>query len=317
MNDPEATERPRSYGTFSDWAEWQTFYPEREVVGMPRIDDTFLGSVVYIYSSVKSAERGEHEGGTGVIIACRLSQKSKYGQIYIITNRHVIKGSKSKTIALRFNAVGGSTQVLSTKKEDWVTAYRDDLAAYPIDLSNSDCKGTVIADYAFVSEEIIGMYDIGPGDQTFMIGRLITHDGRQRNTPVVRFGNIAMMPLESVRTQGEEQIAFLVECRSLGGFSGSPVFVWISEGYRPNFRRLDTPHGPWLLGINCGHFVMPATNENAAVEIVIPAWRLHNFLNEPPFPEQRAKAEKDIEQKLAHGFVVYDDLIDRLRRLDR
>lgn len=282
---------------------------------MPRIDDTFLGSVVYIYPSVKSAERGEHEGGTGVLIACRLSPQSRYAQLYVISNKHVVTGFKTKAIVLRFNAANGTAHILLTKTEDWVTAYGDDLAAHPIDLSNSDCRGTVIPDSIFLSEEMVSMYDIGPGDETFMVGRLMTHDGRQKNTPVVRFGNISMMPLEPIRASDGEQVAFLVECRSLSGFSGSPVFVWVPEGHRPNFRRLEAPHGPWLLGINCGHFVMPGTKENAAVEIVIPAWRLQKFLDEEPFPEQRAKVEKEIEQRLTRGFVAYDNLNDLLQRL--
>jgi hypothetical protein len=40
----------------------------------------------------------------------------------------------------------------------------------------------------------IRAWRIFPGDEVFLYGRLVTHDGQQRNKPVVRFGNISMFP---------------------------------------------------------------------------------------------------------------------------
>jgi len=63
-----------------------------------------------------------------------------------------------------------------------------------------------------------------------MVGRFIGHDGHQRNTPAVRFGNIAMMPDEKIKAaDGTEQEGFLVELRSVPGCSGSAVYI-----YSPN-----------------------------------------------------------------------------------
>lgn len=64
----------------------------------------------------------------------------------------------------------------------------------------------------------------GPGTEVFFVGRFLHHQGRERNHPTVRFGNIAQMPWEPVRTgRGIRQEAFLVEARSESGYSGSPV----------------------------------------------------------------------------------------------
>jgi hypothetical protein len=50
--------------------------------------------------------------------------------------------------------------------------------------------------------------------------------GRQRNIPIVRIGNVASMPHEPVATKNRGAIeAYLVEARSVGGLSGSPVLV--------------------------------------------------------------------------------------------
>lgn len=52
----------------------------------------------------------------------------------------------------------------------------------------------------------------------FFLGRFVTHDGKQRNLPTVRFGNLATMPWEPVLTErGLRQESFLVEARSLSG----------------------------------------------------------------------------------------------------
>jgi hypothetical protein len=71
--------------------------------------------------------------------------------------------------------------------------------------------------------------NVGPGDEVYFMGRFIAHDGKQRNTPIVRFGSIAMMPREPVhQTQRAfDQESFLIEARSLSGFSGSPVMLYI------------------------------------------------------------------------------------------
>jgi hypothetical protein len=292
---------------------------------MPRISDEFLGSVAYIYPSVATAKRGEHIGGSALLAACRLSDESPYAQLYVITNRHVIEDLNSRTIAIRFNSADGKTNVIQTASSVWIKSFGDDLAVLPIDLSNSDCKGTVIPDSIFLTENLVGLYDIGPGDETFMVGRLITHDGKQQNTPLVRFGNISMMPLEPIHSKDGDQIAFLVECRSLSGFSGSPVFVWIPAGsWRPTHQPFERLHGPWLLGINCGHITLPekirslssgkqiSVEEHSAIEVVVPAWKLQELLNQESLKQGRLKLEKEIENKEKRGFVAYDSMFDRL-----
>src|SRR5207249_11994947 len=36
--------------------------------------------------------------------------------------------------------------------------------------------------------------NFGVGDEAVMVGRFVGHDGRERNLPLARFGNFAMMP---------------------------------------------------------------------------------------------------------------------------
>lgn len=142
----------------------------------------------------------------------------------------------------------------------------------------------------FMPPQILKEFSIWPGDEIFMIGRLVNQAGWQRNTPVVRFGNLSMLPNPhepiSMEPYGEHE-AFLVECRSLSGFSGSPVFLTTTQtitpkdgkmpqelkyvsheqistkerqlpaqsegGLKVNVITMQGRWGPWFIGIDRGH----------------------------------------------------------------
>jgi hypothetical protein len=72
-------------------------------------------------------------------------------------------------------------------------------------------------------------FRIGIGDTVAMLGSLIGHDGKVRNSPIARFGTIAMMPGDKIKNLfGADQETYLVECHSIPGFSGSPVFLFLN-----------------------------------------------------------------------------------------
>ena len=138
-----------------------------------------------------------------------------------------------------------------------------------------------------------------------MVGRFINHEGRQRNMPAVRFGNIAMMPFEKIRHKEREEESFLVEVRSIGGYSGSPVFVFVppfSIRYKPVQPGEPQPtnsalYGPWLLGVNWAYlndrirvhdkngedlrekYEGWNTPSNTGMAAVTPVWVLAELLN--------------------------------------
>lgn len=281
--------------------------PEVEECELPRIRDSFLGCVLYVYPSHSAAKKGEGSGGSGFLVSHRLSAASDYGQIYAVTNRHVIKGEKTKIVALRVNTKT-ATEIIQTERAHWLCSPDDDLAVLPLDLSKSVYKAVVIPAEQFLTIRQINQYDIGPGDDTFSVGRFVTHEGKQRNTPIVRFGNIAMMPYEPIRCDEGDQLAFLVESRSLAGFSGSPVFTWIHAGsYRPSHAGpMRDAFGPWLLGVNCGHMIIRNGKkvEDSAIEVVIPAWKLKSFLCSEKIESLRLAEEKGIEEQKKRGFLV-------------
>ena len=193
----------------------------------------------------------------------------------------------------------------------------------------------------FINDTIIADYDIGVGDWVSLVGRFHVHEGVSRILPTTRFGNIAMMPDESIkirtsRREDGKQDAFLVEMRSIGGFSGSPAILELSSLLllRPNWETLrqrlreqgkEIHAGPWLLGVDVGHvekttkLIEVKTGKemlfkaNSAMTGIIPAWKLLNLLNSPEAQKDRAdtvkKRQDDRDGASDEGFVA--DALDR------
>ncbi|MGA2832968.1 MAG: hypothetical protein ABSE55_07845 [Terracidiphilus sp.] len=248
---------------------------------MPRIDDAFADCSIYLYASERAARLGEDAGGSGFLIHVPSSVDPNWGRVYAVTNRHVIE---EKFCTLRLNRKGGGTDVVETERGKWfIHEDGDDVGIFPIDIGDHFKRWSVGTD-KFLDKESLGIYKIGYGDDVFMVGRLISHSGILKNTPVVRFGTISLMADESepIKYGGRSQEAFLVECRSISGFSGSPVFLMSDRVYRAqdaenvtdlrkrkagfarregsimttaNFKvtMIDGTVGPLLLGIDFGH----------------------------------------------------------------
>jgi hypothetical protein len=246
---------------------------------MPRIPDYIAECSVYLYRTVDAAREAQGSGGSGFLVQVP-SEIPGFVHLYAVTNKHVIDGN---CVVLRLNNKAGSTDLIETKVQDWFT-HPDldiDLVVFPIQLGEK-FKWWAVDVGMFLTREIINAYRVGYGDEAFLVGRLITHDGRQKNAPVIRFGYISLMAdeKEPIRTEGREQEGFLVDCRSLSGFSGSPVFVTTTQNYVKDsaerlvkFRQEEMGHkpeqtddaartqivsmqgtfGPWLLGIDWGH----------------------------------------------------------------
>jgi hypothetical protein len=88
-----------------------------------------------------------------------------------------------------------------------------------------------------LSREDVENGSIGPGEDVFMVGRFMDHDGgSQRNQPALRFGNIAMDPTPIMQENKVKADAYCVDLHSRSGYSGSPVFV-----YRTPYSDLDPP----------------------------------------------------------------------------
>ncbi|MDP9383051.1 MAG: hypothetical protein M3Q29_23515 [Chloroflexota bacterium] len=178
-------------------SDGRTFYVWKPP--LPRIEDQILDCVVYLYPSVEDAEAGKRVGGTGFLVGIPSKVNESRVYLYAATNSHVIREGKSPVI--RLNTKEGKKAVLELAQEDWVHHRdADDVAACPFVLADPDAYGhRFIPQSQFLTEGSIRELDVGPGDNVYMVGRFVSHEGHQRNIPIVRFGNISMMPWEPIR----------------------------------------------------------------------------------------------------------------------
>ena len=289
---------------------------------MPRIDDDVLESCVYLYPTVEDARSGERTGGSGLLVGFRADDS-----LYAITNSHVIREGRSPVI--RLNRTDGRLTVLPISQNNWVHhPDGDDLAACSLDLG-PEIAYRCIGDTAFCTKGDIQKYNIGPGDEVFMIGRFVSHEGKQRNLPSVRFGHIAMLPFEPIRnSRGMLQEAFLVECRSLPGYSGSAVFLNPLPLVWANVRK-EAQVPIRLLGVDFGHIqetsfaydVEESRNQgrkvlvepkigfdmNMGMACVIPAWKITDLLNVERFVREREK-KKSVREFDKNASPVSNDI---------
>jgi hypothetical protein len=291
---------------------------------MPAIPKEVLDTVVYLYPDAEAAANGERAGGSGclVIIPTQLEPFSM-GFMYIVTNSHVIREGQAS--ALRFNTRDGSLGIIHSTTEGWIHhPTGDDLAVLPINLEYEKVKAKGIPESWLITSEKLKKYNIGPGDEVFLVGRFVNHEGKQQNLPAVRFGQLSMLPLEPIRTtRGLLQEAFLVECRSLPGYSGSPVFI---SPLPFSAVRKDTPPA-MLLGIDMGHITDKrpvlsktelahgkriAVNDdwivetNTGMSCVVPAWKVLELLYVEELVESRKEVLKELKAQKADSPVALD-----------
>lgn len=168
---------------------------------MLRINDQILNCVFYIYPSYECAQRGINVGGTGFLIGVPSKEDESKVHYYAVTNKHVIP--ENGTPAIRFNTENEQPLILSTYSSDWVFHQNgDDLAVFSLipddNFDLNKLEHSYIPINLFLTEDHCGAHNIGPGSEIFMVGRFI-HGAKQSNSPIVRFGNISMLPRERIK----------------------------------------------------------------------------------------------------------------------
>lgn len=195
---------------------------------MPRIPPRVLDCVCYLYSNEQSAAAGADFGGTGFLVSVS-SRFPGRAWTYAVTNWHVaLQGSS----VLRLNAQGGGVDIIPLEPHEWHFDPRYDIAVACISVDRNVHKYSVIsAEDGFVMQEHVELSKIGPGDDVFMIGRFVDHDGGPINRPAVRFGNISVMPSPIDQPDIGLADSYCIDLHSRSGYSGSPVFVYRTPGY--------------------------------------------------------------------------------------
>lgn len=196
--------------------------------------------------------------------------------LYAVTARHVVQNIRAlglEKVYLRSNLKDGTCAWFDLDLEDWFydssSPTLDICAALIGPVPEMDFKWVEVPDHSFTPS-------VSPGEPVYFPGLFSERPGIAKNIPIVRTGTIAALPEESLKTGVGGIEAYLIEARSIGGHSGSPVFL--------NQNGTLT-----LLGIVHGHF-RGRSNEgtegeksdnwiNFGIAIVIPIQLVSRFFD--------------------------------------
>lgn len=225
---------------------------------------------------------------------------------YAVTAQHVIERIQERGLDaqpyIRVDSGEGPRWVEAGKAE-WLCSDDStiDIAIASISTDVLSRVHSTVPSSMIATSEILRREMIGPGHELFFPGLFVHHFGEKANLPIVRFGSIAAMPSERIKTKWNSVHGYLVEARSIGGLSGSPVFVQAGP-----WRQIDThvfqPGNIkyYLLGLVHGHYGMEESeladvleddalsrSLNMGIAIVVPADNILGILDNPTFVNER------------------------------
>jgi hypothetical protein len=294
-----------------------------------RVDEVVLKCVAFVGEMIATNQPGDlHGTGFFVSVPPESPQLRATGErfAYFVTAKHVAGDLQDRPIYMRVNKVGGGvTDFQNTCGNHWYLHPTDttaDVAVVPL-ASQPTADVKTIGIELLGTPELLSRLQIGIGDEVFSTG-LFTPIGEttSMNMPIVRHGNISMMPEEQIQTEFGYADVYLVEARSLGGLSGSPVFV------RPTMK-IDIPEicginkmlgvspAPILLGLMHGHWDVKESEMNApyfvndrkhgvnyGMAIVVPASKIIDVINREELVQMRAEVEKHKLSRMAGRSMV-------------
>lgn len=193
---------------------------------MPRLSSAYLEAVVFLYASRDAAEKQEDAGGTGFIVGVPWNLTAKK-HFYFVSNKHV---AKMGWPVVRLNTGSTGTDVVELSADNWTDHKRFDLAICPFDVKPEWSNLVCINHSTLLTKSLQFTAGIGCGDEVIVVGRFVGYDGVVKNTPFVHTGVISRepgVPKWNPATE-QEEFGWTLELHSRGGYSGSPVFGYIS-----------------------------------------------------------------------------------------
>ncbi len=286
-----------------------------------RVDTILPRSVVYL--AVKNDETEEPTlGGTACIVSLPSTVPGYAFQVLVTAGHCVEQMRRWKHAYIRVNNKAGEARLAEITGAPWEFASdypATDLAAAPLNLPIPEVDIALLPYAMAAFPSIIESENIGIGDELYVVGLFTKRHGKSKNIPIVRTGTIAAMPEEPIDNPltGVPYHAYLAEIRSIGGLSGSPVFVDICPG-----RVTEDPDDPgggrvqeltqrtmYLLGVIRGHWDKeayemvdfaeePVTLLNTGIATVTPIGRLAEIVATPSWVAKRDAVDKRTREKL-------------------
>jgi hypothetical protein len=289
--------------------------------------------VCFVYANINGEAKPV---GTAFFLAIPLTEK--LCSVIVVSALHVVanvqqKSDDGKTF-LRVNTKDGGFRIVEVGTNAWVKPDQSleivdaCFCPWPFPWEESEFDIRFFGANQAATKEVMVAQDLGVGNEVAFAGLFVNHHGEKRNEPIVRFGSISAMPAEPVSTQHGEIEAYLIESRSVGGLSGSPVFVdpglfrINDDGDARRWRDTGDPGG-YLLGVMHGHWDAPKeaaelkANEseidyfgiskeyiNMGIPVVTPIDKLLKLIDESEWRRLLHKASKHLTGQEEHTTIV-------------
>lgn len=271
-----------------------------------QIPDEVRKSVFFVL--YKDKDQNLRFAGTGFFVSMQSEYSSEKTFIYMVTAKHVViearNCSSDDHIYARINTRDGGSKLTGIRFDAWQSHSEDsvDAAIFQQAVDPQEFDYLTIPIEMVVDSKVIHEETIGVGDEIFLAGLFVNYFGQNKNIPIIRVGNIAAMPEERIQVSNFGEIeAYLVEARSIGGLSGSPVFVHLSGVRVKDGQTQLRGKSFYWLGLMHGHYDLRENRQNESdslsreainmgIGIVVPATKILEILNQPYFSEIRKKA---------------------------
>ncbi len=253
------------------------------------------------------------------------------------TAKHVAERLEGKEFALKTTTLDGQPRIIEVHADQrWFyhpteKEYVDAAVTifFPLDMRELDLF--TIQPRMFADETVIREANLGVGDDVFIAGLFSKVKETARQHPIVRMGNLAMMPGERIPFKDDQLIdAYLVESRSIGGLSGSPVFVreTIRQQVGIKFKPGKNPSNVvdrypgesfdpvivdglgriFFLGSIIGHWDTPTDYTptmreavNMGISLVVPAHKILEIIRQPDLIEMADRISSEMRKSSGTG----------------
>jgi len=220
-----------------------------------------------------------HDGSFRLAGSLFFLGKDKEGErlvtrMWAVTAKHVIDDIRKKGVTetyLRLNTSSGEAKWFRAPLDRWFSHPSDasiDVAI--VEMGIPDGTDHLVLPYSLCATDAkIKENEVGLGDEVFITGLFKHHHGTKRNIPIVRVGNLACMTEEKITTNQFGEIdGYLIEARSIGGLSGSPVFLSLGSSRVIGGNMRISGGGPkfLLLGLIHGHYDVEASDVDQLVD---------------------------------------------------
>lgn len=275
------------------------------------LDDTFPGAVAFVVADLRDEETGvisRRPIGTGFVVSMISEALPEIGWYYFVTAAHVVRNEAETWVRLTRKDGGTADHPVA----EWFIHPTEDVAVTPFVPPGDVTHKNVQRKTHFNHEALPKWPEIEPnlGDRVYFIGLLAGIAAMENaNVPMVRSGTLGRKWQSGIPVEYEgittPVTGHLIDCRSYGGFSGSPCFIQ-HEFFRGGNYWIVTS----LLGMIVAHFDLyrgakvtgdfigeVRTPINSGVGVVLPVQVISEALDMEELVELRKISEERAKEK--------------------